>query len=738
MFRLRRPRTDIEEPQTRWTWGFGVTRGGGLPGDAGERLNLIEIERGASELGRRICANILQSRKRFGLYPEGHPRVVECVQSILSDLQLHAVEKGMPFTIASPKPSEEASRKSKAAPDDEQVQLGRILGYYFLLSVTILPEVTQKELTEFCASLEADPAAALEKGGLAGFPADHWAHIRLAFYQPRSDGDLSFDAEAPDASGASGGQDAPDRIEGARRLESLLEGLREELRSPLRAALRSPAFLEKCASLQRGLRARTQQSAERGERRIDIFEAVLGSVLASSEVTAAEPKPEKILGAMEDVIRFLEENLDVLAAELLTRPGSEDSRTFKEGIGEALRSSADLASVASTMQAQKEKVAFLFHTFSQQRVAQAPAVSDAPAAQAVVPDTATKPFASSAVEGEKESAAAQLEARFKDIAYDSRGIEARFLEAPAYEGYLQVVLELVTRPESESCVARHAAVVSETLVKRAPSAARLDTAVGEICGFLKETEHSLGAEIAGGILAVINSPWEAVRILEGIVLPRGGAELCESFLATFAGKEPRKALSLLCDTHRSAHAELKRIIEDRLIALVADQDLLASWAIEYPEALLKPAVLKKLIKRIKYDAFIRAFRVFFAGASEAEAFRVIANFPSGLPGGEGVLFAAVDAASTSPKRAAIAKFGDYPTPTVISTLSEILKKNNYLPAPDMEEVKAALKALFAMDDDKATAVLEEVQRGRGTILHVYRKEIRKALAGFRLLEKERT
>ncbi|HVR74447.1 MAG TPA: hypothetical protein VMT52_08955 [Planctomycetota bacterium] len=694
-------------------------------------MNLIEIERGASELGRRICANILQSRKRFDLYPEGHPRVVECVQSILSDLRLHAVEKGMAFTIVSPTPSGEASRKGKAAPDDEQVQIGRILGYHFLRSVTILPDVTQRELTEFCASLEADPAAALEKGGLAGLPADHWPHIRLAFYAPRSDGDLSLDAEAPEA------PDAPDRVEGARRLEALLEGLREEVRGPLRAALRSPAFLEKCASLQRGLRERTQQSADRGERRIDIFEAVLGSVLASNEVTAAETDPEKILGAMEGVIRFLEENLDVLAAELHTRPGSEDPRVIEEGIGEALRSSSDLANVASTLQAQKEKVAFLFHTF-QQRGVQAPAVSDSPAAQAVVPDTASKPFASSAVEGEKESAAAQLEAKFKDIAYDSRGIENRLLEAPAYESYLQVVLELVMRPESEACVVRHAGIVSETLAKKAPSAARLDMAVGEICGFLKETESPLGAEIAGGILTVINSPWEAVRILEEIVLPRGGAELCESFLTTFAGKEPRKALSLLCDTHRSAHPELRRIVEDRLIAMVADQDLLSAWAIEYPEALLKPAVLKKLIKRLKYDAFIRAFRVFFAGASEAEAIRVIASFPSGLRGGEGVLFAAVDAAPASPKRAAIAKFGDYPTPTVISTLSEILKKNNYLPAPDMEEVKAALKALFAMDDDRATALLEEVQRGRGTILHVYRKEIRKALAGFRLLEKERT
>jgi hypothetical protein len=71
---------------------------------------------------------------------------------------------------------------------------------------------------------------------------------------------------------------------------------------------------------------------------------------------------------------------------------------------------------------------------------------------------------------------------------------------------------------------------------------------------------------------------------------------------------------------------------------------------------------------------------------------------------------------------------NYPTPTVVATLMEVVKQNNYRQSPVMAEVEAALMGLLRSGCDQARSFLQEIVQGRRWLLPRYRKEIRRALS----------
>ena len=84
---------------------------------------------------------------------------------------------------------------------------------------------------------------------------------------------------------------------------------------------------------------------------------------------------------------------------------------------------------------------------------------------------------------------------------------------------------------------------------------------------------------------------------------------------------------------------------------------------------------------------------------------------------------------------ALSSLQHFPSPVVITTLIETVKRNNYRDDPDVEEVEGALSALIEIDVPRVHDFLEEVSQERQWLKHVHRKETRKVLS--KLLEKKR-
>jgi len=196
-------------------------------------------------------------------------------------------------------------------------------------------------------------------------------------------------------------------------------------------------------------------------------------------------------------------------------------------------------------------------------------------------------------------------------------------------------------------------------------------------------------------------------------------------------KDPAGTLPLLCLIHSESKGALQGIAEARLIRLATEPDLLLEWALKCPEGLLRPQVLKKVLGHLKREQVIRSFKLFFARAPELQATRILNEFPVGISGGADIFFAALEKAPAAIQKVAIANLFRCPTPSVIATLAEIVKGNNYKKSPDMEEVEAALKSLLAINDPQAIQFLNEVLRKRRGFRRSYRKEIRRAVESLR-------
>ena len=149
----------------------------------------------------------------------------------------------------------------------------------------------------------------------------------------------------------------------------------------------------------------------------------------------------------------------------------------------------------------------------------------------------------------------------------------------------------------------------------------------------------------------------------------------------------------------------------------------------------RPQYDKYVLILVGIDRLPVAFREFFATATYKQAAQFFHYLTPEQTGAQDVVLAAVEYGSPSLRRMALSSLQRFPSPVVITTLIETVKRNNYRDEPDVEEVEGALSALVEIDVPRAHDFLEEVAQRRQWLKHVHRKEIRKVLS--KLLEKKR-
>jgi hypothetical protein len=656
----------------------------------------------------------------LSLYPEGHPRVLETVAAIKADLALHLRETGRPFAIETSTTIEESARGGRRKGETDVVTVGRLLKLHLISSVTLLPEASSDELIPFCFLLEEDVARASEEGLWEKINPDDWDHIRLSFYTPDDFPDFIPTAEA-----------SLKRSAGMRRIknvEALFSNLPESIREKVQKALIEPAFLQKFADLRRSFRQRLPASTKADGKKIDLFSEVLRSVFSTPQLsTSSQGSAEEVIAAIHGVVGFFEENVDALAIDVNTRPDGPDPATVGKQIEETLRVGSGLSKLANAVQVQKQRLGFLFHTSSEVN----PLSVQGEKSEAVhghAEQSKPEVLRSHESKDDRKTPALPLESQLKNVVYDLGSFEKLLKESDAYDNYVQIVLELLNQDEYREGVSKLWPFISAVFLNA--SAVRLQNALGVVCDFIREAGNARAEDLLVEILSRASPPELVLRTLEDVVLPRGSPRLAATCMMRLAEKDPAGTLPLLCLAH-STSKSLQEVAEVRLIHLAADPELLLEWAMRCPEGLLRPMVFKKLLESLKREQVLRAFKLFFARAPDPQATRILTEFPAGIEGGADVFFAALEKGSPSIRNVAITNSFRCPTPSVIATLVEIVKENNYKREPDMEELEAALKSLQGIKDPLAGNFLVEVLRGRRGLRRTYRKEIRRALESLR-------
>ncbi len=668
------------------------------------------------QLSSRICETLLQCSRKLRLYPQAHPRVQECIQALKADLATHSYETGRPFSLNTGATLEETARAGRRQTESADMAIGRLLKLHLIESVALLPEATEDELVQFCSILHEDIAKQLAEGEETGIDPDDWGDIRLSYYTPQ---------DLPGALSVTG---TPlERAAGVRRIkdiQALLDNLGEQVRGPLQKALTEPAFLQKVCDLRRALKKR--QSAWQGiqGKRVDLFSEVLRSTLTSPEVSADPASASgKVLSAVESLLGFLEKNVDGLSLSLRTLQGGQAANPMTQQLQEALQTSPEISRVVNSVQVQKQRLAFLFHTSSSLDPGAAQDASALPQASPRPGDTLE-----SLRKKEPEPVATflALEDRFKAVRYDVNHFRAQVETAKPAEIYLQVVLELLEQCEHKTNVGKLKGLIAQTLLETASAPAGAGGHIASLCDSIKNTGNRQAEELLAEVLYRVSPPQTTLYLLESIVLSRGGPRIATTCLIRLTEREPKKAIALLFATHRDSRTVLRSVAEARLVSLASHPDMVVRWAMEYPEGLLLPSVITKVLGGLGPERTLKAFRVFFANVTEVQAARLLEALPAGIPEGENVLYAAMGSGPAGVRKLAIANLRKYSTPSVVATLKEILKANNYKKTPDMDEVNAVLGALACIQEHGAKGFLREVREQRDGLAHAYRKEIRKA------------
>lgn len=96
-----------------------------------------------------------------------------------------------------------------------------------------------------------------------------------------------------------------------------------------------------------------------------------------------------------------------------------------------------------------------------------------------------------------------------------------------------------------------------------------------------------------------------------------------------------------------------------------------------------------------------------------------------------MLFTAMDHGPPAVRRCALRELWKFPNPVVITTLTELLRDNNFKASPSQPDIEAAVHALHAMGDPRAQEFLTSVLVDRRWLQPVYRKEIREAVKSAR-------
>ena len=694
-----------------------------------------------SSIEERISSGIILCQKNHSIYPRSHPRVQASLRALQVDLEQFRRETGGSFSMESSELEEPSpSQGPRSAPGKGSRELSALRGLLkasLIEKVLILPGVTEDELFGLCLLLDPSPSLKARQVGREIDPMG-WSHIRLSFYEPR---DFTVDETA---GGALLEQAAGVHLAG--NLDPLLEQFKPETRQSIRKAFLHPAILRRISELRHAL-LKSLPPQEKGvpTRKIDLIgEIARMAVPALKSEGQAELKDEDVLSTLDGYVGFIEKNFESLVNEI--RSFADVGKDALEmNVLERIQVIPGLADQLGRFQVQKHRLAFLFRTAAGKAAPQAEPAPEVPASQPgspapVHPAAASFPPAASAgskpaggpVSGPFRPAEPEnqvpLRERFQDVHYDPRSFEMAIRNGEAEREYLQIILHLLGREDRSEDLRQRIPAMVATVGQWAREPGIFDDALREVLEAWAWTRSPALEELLYSLLAQMDRDQDLPRILEEVVLDRGGAGLVEGFLGWISAKDGRRAIVLLSRWRREAGPALRKLSAPRLLSLAENRSLLAVWACGDPDGFFCAEMFRDVLGRIPAGAIQDAFRELFANAGGDLAGRLFNVLPAGSQASERILFSAIDQGSPMVRNLALGSLWKHPSPTVISALMEILNRNNFRGHFRVDEVAAVLTSLSRIPDPRVSVFLDEVLRKRRWLGFAYLGEIRKALA----------
>ena len=679
----------------------------------------------ASALFEQICSNLLQCQRFTSLYPKAHPRVQAALALIRTGLEEYHRETAEPFLLEVSETLEESHEAEEEARKGDEYELARLLELRLIERLTLPLDVTEDDLFDFCNLLRDDVLSQPEKRDQVLVDLSQLHHIHLAFYQaeelpaiiPTEDGD----DESPSSSRS---------VRQSSDLDELVNSFSEELREPLRQALEDRRVRSNVSKLKerfaadgsgkkRSRKRRAEKSSEESpEKSVHLLEEIVRTVVRTAETGDENSRTsDSIREKLCNVVEFFTENAESLEKKLDVLPGSGEGSPLRY-IAELTEASPRLSEQIKKILEQKEKVAPLFR-----------------AAGDRIPMPAQSPAGEKTRERDDDGDRSVDPAdRLAQIECDIEAIQRSITNPYPLVPYLQIVLDLLERDETRESVCSNLKRIHRTIAESSFDRQQTRSLVSALSRSLVCYDSEEGRELLLTVLENVDSTAEQVKMFEEAIHREGRAELTEKILREFTDRHRQSAVHFLCALAITQDRGLHGLAVRRLVGLAKNPALLAAWTAEDPMSVLKRETFEMVVEMVGPSRLPGAFRDFFKNATYKQANEFVSFLDPQAAGMEEVLLAAVEFGSDVMRRTALGQLYNFPSPMVITTLMETVKRNNYQETTDLDEDKGAVSALPKIDEVRPRDFLKEVKSRRRLFRYQYRKKIREVLSVLR--EKE--
>jgi hypothetical protein len=658
----------------------------------------------------RVYSGLLACQKVISLYPRKHPRVRRSLGAIQDVLEEYFGQTGQPLVLGS------------GGGDEAVAGLLRLLQVHLIEKLILRPGITEDELFQLCLLLHEDLSGTPQVAEEGRFDPGGWDHIELCFYSLR-DACLPFAGDAAEL--AEDGE-----VQRGQPFSRLFEDLPDAVRARVRDALKEPALQQRLSDLHSCVEKYSSRVRGSSKPTYDVVGGVLKQLLAELvQSDAARLDQEHILLSLDNLIAVVENNADLLARETRSYESAHTAPEQTQQMARALAEAPDLSRNVRQLQEAKKKLASLFHTTPESPAASgdtggegagSPATREPPKPPARPPGNAERKAPETMVE--------PLEERFAAIDCDLDELRGSIQENDEYRQYLQIVMEMLRREEYREEVRKNWDSMKARLLERADQEEYRDFALTDLAGHLGGEDLPEAKELFLAFLFRARSGSRVPAWLEEAVTRPEKAEEVEHVLDALIQEDRDDAIRLLAHLHRRGGKPVRDLVRDRLLTMSKYPGLLSLWAGEDPRGLVAPETAAALVARIGRKGLQRAFDTYFRHADYDQAAEILENVTAGLPAAEQIVFSAMASRRASIRELAILQLPKISSPVALDLLKEVVRANNFRAQPRLPEVKAALKVLVGMGEDRAWLFLNEVANKRGWLQYEYRKEIRNALA----------
>ncbi|MGQ9590458.1 MAG: hypothetical protein ACUVYA_09225, partial [Planctomycetota bacterium] len=136
----------------------------------------------ASSREEAIASGIIHLKRNVALYPFEHAAVRRALENVRAQLKACFEETGKPFSLPTQEAPAESGETPGRGPSDASL-LRRLLRRHLVSEATLLPDVTDEELCQFC-SLFREDRYRRGTGEELPFDPSRWQNIVLEFYRP--------------------------------------------------------------------------------------------------------------------------------------------------------------------------------------------------------------------------------------------------------------------------------------------------------------------------------------------------------------------------------------------------------------------------------------------------------------------------------------------------------------------------------------------------------------------------